>query len=344
MRFSPLLVLVAVMFFAPACGNRSAIATDAAGPADGSLLADGNPNLPDAHADLGPGGCVSNKDCGQSQYCRIDGACQVTGAKLGQCIKRPEGCYMIAAPVCGCDGKTHGNDCMAHAAGVNIAHKGACSVVVIILTDKKSYPKNAPVKGTVINKSSASIFLQGCSIFSWEKRVGSVWIDKGPSIMCGWEGNAREVKPGSSQVESQNGHGPGTWRLTAPYGVGCTSGKPLSAANCNEMAKAYSDPFTVGTILEICIDLQSEYATALFAARKCKSDLTTPQCTKKVLDSLACNCATFVQDDKKLQSIQKQYQGLGCHQLPGIPVCPPGGCPAMSGAACIKDTCKALTM
>ena len=343
MRRSPLSVLVAVMIFAPACGQRPPAAADAAGQADGSPLPDSAPNRLDAHADLGPGGCWNNKDCGQSQYCHIDGACQVTGAKMGQCTKRPEGCYMIAAPVCGCDGKTYGNDCTAHAAGVNIAHKGDCGGVVI-LTDKTSYPALAQVKGTVVNKTSASIFLQGCSIFSWEKRVGSEWLDKGPTVMCGWEGEAREVTSGSSLVESRSGHGPGTWRLTAVFGVGCTPGKSLSAAGCSKMAKAYSAPFNVGTTLEICTDLQSEYVTAMIAAKTCQSGLTTPQCTKKVLDSLACNCPTYVQDDKQLQALQKQYQGLGCPKMPSIPVCPPVGCPPASGGACIKDTCKALTL
>jgi hypothetical protein len=72
--------------------------------------------------------CSTNADCVKDkELCRIDGGCIASGAKMGACTPRPQSCPTLKDPVCGCDGKTHGNSCAAHQAGTNIAHKGACS-------------------------------------------------------------------------------------------------------------------------------------------------------------------------------------------------------------------------
>jgi hypothetical protein len=69
--------------------------------------------------------CDSGDDCRTNQFCkRADGVC-AEGAS-GICTNRPTTCPTTIAPVCGCDGTTYDNACIANAAGVNVASEGAC--------------------------------------------------------------------------------------------------------------------------------------------------------------------------------------------------------------------------
>ncbi len=64
--------------------------------------------------------------CAPTEYCALaHGQC---GSSQGLCTVKPEMCNQQYVPVCGCDGKTHGNACSAGSAGVNIASDGECVV------------------------------------------------------------------------------------------------------------------------------------------------------------------------------------------------------------------------
>jgi hypothetical protein len=73
-------------------------------------------------------GGFAGQTCPADEYCDYpDNDCGATDG-AGVCKKRPGGCpeTEIYSPTCGCDGKIHGNECDANAAGVDVNDLGSC--------------------------------------------------------------------------------------------------------------------------------------------------------------------------------------------------------------------------
>ncbi|HGG58070.1 MAG TPA: hypothetical protein ENK31_09775, partial [Nannocystis exedens] len=71
--------------------------------------------------------CNDDGECGAGEYCDwTANSCGNSGEDVGTCKPSPEGCDAEYAPVCGCDGEVHSNECVANGAGTDVSAAGGC--------------------------------------------------------------------------------------------------------------------------------------------------------------------------------------------------------------------------
>lgn len=189
-------------------------------------------------------GCSNNGDCAATEYCALPGdACLPSSG--GTCVPRPEACDGVVAPVCGCDGSTYGNACVAAGAGVNVVHDGECGGGSCEAQDAMGDGPCPAIIGARWNGSACEL-MGGCDC---------VGADCGSTYDTQAECEAAHAGCASCAAIDARGEGP--CEAILGWGWDGTSCTALSGCECvgTECAALHSEPALCETAHRHCLEL-----------------------------------------------------------------------------------------
>jgi len=131
--------------------------------------------------------------CSDGEYCEYpEGLCGIFD-QFGTCTPMPQGCGDVWLPVCGCDGKTYGNDCERQSAGAQKAYAGECDNPCPVVIDCLPGYQPVDLDGDGCNDSCEPVS-NACGGFVGTTCPSGQVCDSYPGT-CGWDDAPGECVP-----------------------------------------------------------------------------------------------------------------------------------------------------